>query len=385
MAINISNISTIEAKQKFIKNNNEANETLGLISRAQYRLELRKYLSDEYFKVDNKHLLLYFTAMLIYFSSMYTILNISFLPIKLALSFVMGVALSSLTFFLHDLCHGSIVKSRKLEYLLGFSVGLLNFFPTLFWKRLHNYHHAKTGDLDDPDRSYIESETPKNIIEKFAYKTRMTKEAFNPILSMLIMSTGFFWYFTNTIYGLFFHKSESSNSKYRQIHNLFKTKAKAVIIFELISIFSFQACLLFLLAKGNLFSYLLISIIPVGIAHFTAMLYIHTNHFLSPLTGSIDDPLVNSLSIKNSKFTDTIFSNFSHHVEHHLFPYMSSSHYPKIRELLLKLYPERFKLITMSEAIKLLTQTPRIYRDFTHLITVDKKQVVECPFASNRK
>ena len=108
------------------------------------------------------------------------------------------------------------------------------------------------------------------------------------------------------------------------------------------------------------------------------MAYIHTNHFLSPLTGEIDDPLVNSLSLKNSWLVDKIFSNFSHHVEHHLFPAMGSYHYPKVRKLLLKLYPERYKLIPMVDAIKMLLQTPRIYGDYTHLVSLDGTKKTDC-------
>jgi fatty acid desaturase len=108
------------------------------------------------------------------------------------------------------------------------------------------------------------------------------------------------------------------------------------------------------------------------------MSYIHTNHFLSPLTGELDDPLINSLSLKNPKLVDMIFSNFSHHVEHHLFPSMSTVHYPKVRKLLLKLYPERFQLLPMMDAIKLLFKTPRIYEKYVYLVTTDGKQRLSC-------
>ena len=108
------------------------------------------------------------------------------------------------------------------------------------------------------------------------------------------------------------------------------------------------------------------------------MSYIHTNHFLSPLTGEIDDPLVNSLSLQNSWLTDKVFLNFSHHVEHHLFPAMSSRHYPEVRKLLKKLYPNRFQLIPMIDAIKLLFHTPRIYGGYTYLVTSDGLKKSKC-------
>ena len=143
-------------------------------------------------------------------------------------------------------------------------------------------------------------------------------------------------------------------------------------------IFSFQGFLFTVVAGGNLLNYFLISLLPVLIAHFTTMLYIHTNHFLSPLTNEIDDPLVNSLSLKNSWLVDKIFSNFSHHVEHHLFPAMGSSHYPKVRKLLLDLYPNRFQLIPMIDAVKLLCTTPRIYNNNNQLVNYDDSKKFNC-------
>jgi len=351
-----------------------------LIPRREYCFELRKHLPEEYFKADPKHVLLYLTCMTLYLIGIYSIVSLNVLPLKFLISIVCGITLASLTFFLHDLMHGSMFKSRTIEYLFGILVGIFNFFPPLFWQRVHSFHHARTGDLDDPDRGYILREAPKSPAQKFAYKTRLSQDAFHPFLSLLFMSTGFFWYFLNTItYGLGIKKRSIAKGKYGNVHILFNNKSKLFVIMELAIILAFQSFLFSYVAKGVILDYFLISLIPAGIAHFTTMLYIHTNHFLSPLTGKIDDPLINSLSLKNPPFIDKIFSNFSHHVEHHLFPSMSSTHYPKVRELLLKLYPDRFQLIPMKEAVRLLAKTSRIYQDFTHLVAMDGKKIIECP------
>jgi fatty acid desaturase len=314
-----------------------------------------------------------------YWCGVAVILNVDNLLIKALVSFFIGISLASLTFFLHDLFHDSIIKSRLFAYFTGLSIGILNLFAPIFWHRVHNFHHARTGNVDDPDRSYIISEMPKNTLEKLIYKTRMSNEAYNPVLSLLFMSTGFFWYFLNTMMSMFVGVKNQYAKKYNRTQELFKKNAdKAIVVFELVTIFSFQIFLYSYLAKGNFLNYMFIGIIPIAISHFIAMSYIHTNHFLSPLTGEIDDPLINSLSLKNSKFIDKIFFNFSHHVEHHLFPAMSSSHYPEVRKLLLKLYPERFQLMPYVDAIKMLFKTPRIYSDSTHLITLDGTKKINC-------
>ena len=353
---------------------------LHLISKSEYRANLRQYLAEDCFKVDKRHIILYLASFAVFFTSMYGILHVSSFILKLALSFTMGVMLASLTFFLHDLFHGSIIKSNVGSYLFGLSIGIFNLFAPLFWKRVHNLHHARTGNTDDPDRSYILQENPKTLIEKFVYTLRISNESIHPIFSLLFMSFGFFFYFFNTMfYGLVAKKTSiEEDKKYQRIQELFKTgKERAIVFGELILILAFQVFLFSAVCHQNFLSYFLISLMPVGIAHIIAMSYIHTNHFLSPLTGEVDDPLVNSLSIKDPWFIDKIFSNFSHHVEHHLFPAVSSYHYPKIRKLLLEYYPGRYKFIPMFDAMKELFSTPRIYQDFTHLISTDGSKRVD--------
>ena len=360
---------------------------LKLISKNEYRSVLRKHLPEECFKPDTKHVLHYLSCMVIYLFGIYSIANFNLLfPLKLLISVVMGITLGSLTFFLHDLFHGSIIKSKLWSYLCGLSIGIFNLFAPIFWKRVHNLHHARTGNIDDPDRSYVSAEKPKNLIQKIGYKTRISDEAYHPFVSLVLMSTGFFWYFLNTMfYGLVAGKASiKEDKKYQRIQELFKNKKdKLIVLNELILIVAFQTFLFVFVSGCNFLTYSLVSVLPVLISHFIAMSYIHTNHFLSPLTGELDDPLVNSLSLKNSLFVDKIFSNFSHHVEHHLFPAMGSFHYPKVRKLLLKFYPDRFQLIPMIDAMKLLFKTPRIYGDYINLVTSDGTKKTKCLLPRN--
>ena len=350
--------------------------TLNLISKNEYRSLLSKDLPKESFEKDTNELIRYFVLILIYLFGILTLVNIQSLLIKIPLSIFMGITLASLTFFLHDLMHGAVLKSKKITYLIGLSIGILNFFPPLFWQRTHNFHHARAGNIDDPDRMYIWTERPKNIFEKLIYKLRISSDSYNRFFSFIGISSGFFWYFSTMYYALL--QKKTKGSQYQSINKLFKPKEVFIVFGELLLILSFQGFLFTVVAQYNFLNYFLISLFPVLIAHFTTMLYIHTNHFLSPLTIGIDDPLVNSLSLKNSWLVDKVFSNFSHHVEHHLFPAMSSSHYPKVRKLLLDLYPNRFQLIPMIDAVKLLCSTPRIYGDNTHLVNYDGKGKFNC-------
>ncbi len=362
-------------------NNPNSNKELKLISKNEYRSVLRKYISSKDFNPDKKELFYYFVPMLVFLSGIYSLVHLQllFLPVKIFISIVMGISLASLTFFMHDLMHGAIIKSKKITYFTGLSIGLLNFFAPLLWQRVHNFHHARAGNVDDPDRIYIWDEKPKNAFERFIYKLRISRDSYNAFLSLIGMSFGFFWYFSTMVYALLQRRTNfKKTSQYQRINKLFKAKDVLIVFGELLLIFSFQGFLFTVVAKSNLLSYFLISLFPVLISHFINMLYIHTNHFLSPLTMETDDPLLNSLSLKNSWFVDKIFLNFSHHVEHHLFPAMSSSHYPKVRKLLLDLYPSRFQLIPMFDAVKLLCTTPRIYNNNTSLVNYDGSNQFNC-------
>ncbi len=354
--------------------------TLNLIPKNKYRFLLSKDLPKGSFEEDTGELIRYFVLILIYLLGIIALTNIQSLLIKIPLSISMGIVLTSLTFFLHDLMHGSYLKSKRITYLVGLSIGILNFFPPFFWQRLHNFHHSRTGNIDDPDRMYLLDEKPKNLFEIFQYKMRISSEAYNPILSLIFISTGFFWYFGSTLfYGLIARSlGIKIPKKYQRIQELFKWKDKLFVIGELVLILSFQLFLFNLVAQGNFLDYFFISLLPVLIAHFILMLHIHTNHFLSPFTGDIDDPLVNAISLKYNKVFDKLFLNFSHHVEHHLFPAMSPRHYPKVRKLLLNHYPNRFQLIPIVDSVRLLFNTPRIYADNTHLVTLDGKKVFNC-------
>lgn len=383
MAVNLDVNPDISFKKVF---ESGSTKELKLITKNEYRAALSKFLPESYSAPDKRHILHYFLLMSIYLVGMFSIVTIASLPLKIVISAVMGIALTGLTFFLHDVMHGSIIKSQSISYLFGLSVGVLNLFAPLFWKRVHNLHHARTGNIDDPDRSYVLHEKPTTPISKFVYRMRISDESIHPFISMVFMSLGFFFYFFNTMfYGLIASKaSVQKDKKYQRIQEIFKKKRDRLIVGgELILILAFQTFLFTVVCQNNVLNYLLASLIPVGIAHIIAMSYIHTNHFLSPLTGDVDDPLVNSLSLKNSWIVDKVFSNFSHHVEHHLFPAMSSYHYPKVRELLLKHYPGRFKLIPMIDAMKMLFDTPRIYDDYTHLTNVAGTKKFDCLMPTN--
>jgi fatty acid desaturase len=97
------------------------------------------------------------------------------------------------------------------------------------------------------------------------------------------------------------------------------------------------------------------------------MTYILTNHSLSPLT-DVNDPLLNSLSVTAPRFVEILHLNFGYHVEHHIFPSMSSRHAPALRRTLRLRYPHRYQSMTLGRALLCLFRTPRVYKDSVTLL-----------------
>jgi fatty acid desaturase len=108
-------------------------------------------------------------------------------------------------------------------------------------------------------------------------------------------------------------------------------------------------------------------VIPLLIGNAIVMGYILTNHSLSPLT-DVNDPLLNSLSVTAPRLVEILHLDFGLHVEHHLFPAMSSKYAPLVRNELLARWPERYQSMPLFQALWLLMRTPRIYLDAVTLV-----------------
>jgi fatty acid desaturase len=77
---------------------------------------------------------------------------------------------------------------------------------------------------------------------------------------------------------------------------------------------------------------------------------------------------VTGLSVTAPRWIEWVTLGFGFHVEHHLFPAMSSRHAPAVRELLQARWPGRYKSMPLVAALGELHRTARIYKDATTLI-----------------
>ena len=84
---------------------------------------------------------------LILFVAMYFALRVSvWLTLVLAVP-AAGFLIRAFIVF-HDCTHGSFMRSRRANHIVGVATGLLVWMPFRGWQREHAVHHATAGDLD---------------------------------------------------------------------------------------------------------------------------------------------------------------------------------------------------------------------------------------------
>ena len=125
--------------------------------------------------------------------------------------------------------------------------------------------------------------------------------------------------------------------------------------------------LLVLAALVGFVAFLFVFVVPLLVGNTIIMAFILTNHSLSPRV-PVNDPLVTGLSVTAPRWVEWITLRFGCHVEHHLFPAMSSRYAHVVRAQLLARWPERYQSMSLRKALGELHRTARVYKDATTLI-----------------
>jgi fatty acid desaturase len=276
----------------------------------------------------------------------------------LPLSLIMGNSIIVLLFSSHDMMHSKAIKNPKLRQILSLLGLTMLWMPPTLWKAVHNReHHQNTNALTDPDRNYF-VEHPNNW-GKWIHNQFAPSSEVNP-----------FWLFIGMAHSWGVHQFRHLSSillfndgatTYPQAAFKVSPKERKAIAVELLMLCALHFGIVLYVGLHPI-NLLLGYFLPIWIGHTGAMIYIYTNHLLCPMT-PVNDPLVNSVSLRVPKIFDCLHLNFSYHTEHHIFPGMNSDYYPLVQQLLQKQYGDRYNLLDISEAWWLLRHTPRHYHD----------------------
>ncbi|MGC1310110.1 MAG: fatty acid desaturase [Phormidesmis sp.] len=335
-----------------------------LIPQSVYAKNLRPLLPKEAFEPDPSKLLILLINLAILLVGWAIAAQLKHWPIYLLwlylpFALVMANSVIVLLFVGHDLMHGSVIRNRRLAYIITlFSQAVLWMPPTL-WKHVHNrVHHSKTNSLEDPDRNYLYQQP--NAFGKWMQNAwTPSSEVSIPGFTLGMMGAWGVYGLRHLVAVLFFSQKDCNH-----VTAQFKINAKdrRAIVAEFSLIVLLHLALLSYL-QFNPIALLLGYFLPIGLGYAGLIFYIYTNHLFRPMT-EVNDPLINSVSLHVPKLFDVIHFNFSYHAEHHIFPGLNSDYYPLLRECIAELYPERMGYtVTAQAAWQSLFSTPRHYFD----------------------
>jgi fatty acid desaturase len=266
-------------------------------------------------------------------------------------SVVIGCGMAGVTFVGHEALHGGVVRGRMLIRVVGW-LGFLPFVvsPQL-WMAWHNrVHHNHCGQPGiDPDMyPTLEEYKAQRGARIMADHFGLGRQRFTGAASLLFGFTG------QSLQMLF--KAGKTSMLRPSLHR------RAMIETAMgISVWTAVAFLV-----GPL-PFVFVYLLPLVVANTVVMTFIMSNHNLSPLS-PINDPLVNSLSVTLPRVLEWLTLDFGFHVEHHLFPTLSTRQGRLVRAALRARFPERYQSMPLSTAIRRLHGTARVYRDDTTLI-----------------
>jgi fatty acid desaturase len=266
-------------------------------------------------------------------------------------SLAIGCCMGGVTFVAHEALHGGVVRGRVAIRLIGW-LGFLPFCisPQLWmaWhNRVHHNHCGKPGV--DPDMyPTIEEYRAHRGARIMADHFGLGQRRLGGIASLMFGLTG---------------QSMQVMLRARRAGILPRHLHRRAIVEAALQVALWAAVAA--LVGGTAFVF--IYVLPLIVANMIVMLFIVTNHNLSPLS-TVNDPLINSLSVTLPRVLEWLTLDFGFHVEHHLFPAMSHRQGRIVREVLRAQFPERYQSMPLGAAIRRLHRTARVYLDHTTLI-----------------
>jgi fatty acid desaturase len=270
--------------------------------------------------------------------------------LALGVSLSVGASFAGLTFLAHETLHGAVVRGRTARRM----VGALCFAPFMIsprlWVAWHNgVHHGHTNRPGaDPD----------------SYPT-LEQYADDPALRFVTDHLGPGGGRPNGVLSLLIGFTIQSGHMLLRAHHLGLLSARQrtwALLESALPAAGWAALALWIGWPAFVFGFVL----PLLVANVIVMGFILTNHSLSPHT-TVNDPLLNSLSVTVPRWVDWCTLRFGFHVEHHLFPWMSSRHAPAVRSLIRARWPERYQSMPLGKALLELHRTGRVYKNATTL------------------
>lgn len=234
---------------------------------------------------------------------------------------IAGIVFYRYQFILHDCSHATLVKSRNENQIYGTIAGAITGYPFNLYKRNHSQHHLYTGTEKDfeltnfvhPDNGNSQS---KQFITKVAHSFFLIDAYL--LLKNLVKTAS---------------KQGPAKPSSKKDHQILYLVISAILQLALLNTYNDNSSIINLLIAALLLA------ISVGSITFTL------NRIRGMCEHSIDQKLsfYNYTRTHNKSVINQILSpfNFNYHLEHHLFPELSSGNYADIHHQLNRIFPNR--------------------------------------------
>ena len=266
------------------------------------------------------------------------------LPIVVALllSVLLGNLWVGFFFWGHDLYHGVMIRNRTWRMRIGYVPSVIFLASPKLLHLWHvGVHHKHTNvPLRDPDRRPALTEYIAGTTEWWI-QSRFQPGSGHP-LSLLYPLCAFPLHLQRMLF----------EPNYPGLSELNRTRAKLDSGLMLL----FWGAVSYAVGWPGV---VYVVLVPMLTTWTIVMCYIMTNHLLRPHADpSEHKTLLTSMSVKVSPVIDLLHRNFSHHIEHHLFPTLDSRHLSKVRRILQREVPDLYLAPAWPKAIKTVFQTP---------------------------
>jgi fatty acid desaturase len=272
--------------------------------------------------------------------------------LQLLLAIILGNCYSSMMFLSHEIGHGSVVRSPRMRRVLmypGCAIFLLSPHLWVIWHNQSHHGHTNKGE-EDPDSF--------GSLENFWASPRLIK-------THLKFAPGAAYWRAAVWLGTFFTLQGQTvlwvTSRTFPGYERLKRPRAAI---DSAVMLAFWVALAIAVGFRDAF---FVVVIPMLVANVVVLSYIVTNHMIRPLTETTDT-LLTTMSVTTNPLLDKIHFHFSHHVEHHLFPAMSSCMAPRVRQVLNKHFAQYYLTPAHWRALVAVLRTPRLYDGQTVLV-----------------
>jgi omega-6 fatty acid desaturase (delta-12 desaturase) len=128
-------------------------------------------------------------AYLVLVAVMFLAADVSYLLVVVLAVPAAGFLIRTFIVF-HDCAHGSFLRSRRANGLLGAVLGVVLFTPFAWWRHKHAVHHATTGDLDRRGTGDVQTLT----VEEYRARSWWGRVGYRLFRNPLVMfGLGPFW------------------------------------------------------------------------------------------------------------------------------------------------------------------------------------------------